>query len=98
MLKLLSKYKHKKVINSFKNDLQMTAVLRTLSSSLPMGGTGRPRFLQITPAQKNPELFRDFSQLQSTGVCFSCTKASAMAQERSGHELICFFSHDSTLK
>lgn len=38
------------------------------------------------------------SQLQSSGVCFSCTKASAMAQERSGHELICFVSHDSTLK
>lgn len=36
-------------------------------------------------------------QLQSSGVCFSCTKASAMAQERSGHELICFVSHDSTL-
>lgn len=38
------------------------------------------------------------SQLQSSGVHFSCTKASAMAQERSGHELICFVSHDSTLK
>lgn len=38
------------------------------------------------------------SQLQSSGVCFSCTKASSVAQERSGHELICFVSHDSTLK
>lgn len=38
------------------------------------------------------------SQLQGSGVCFSCTKPSAMAQERSGHELICFFSHDSTFK
>lgn len=38
----------------------MTAVLRTLSSSLLTGRVGRLRLLQITPAQRNPELFWDF--------------------------------------
>lgn len=38
----------------------MTAVLRTLSNSLLTGRAGRLRLLQITQAQKNPELFRDF--------------------------------------
>lgn len=38
----------------------MTAVLRTLSRSLLTGRAGRLRHLQITPAQKKPELFHDF--------------------------------------
>lgn len=59
-LKLLIKYEHNQAINSFQNELQITAVLRTLSSSLLTGRAGRLRLPQITPAQKNPELFRDF--------------------------------------